>query len=71
MKDNLKRYLCNKLIRENLVKEGDFIRHSYTQNRLNKMYTQNSVCPDTCPTLDTRCDCLGVVVQYKEFKNNK
>ena len=70
MKDNLKRYLCNKLIRENLVKEGDFIRHSYTQNRLNKMYTQNSVCPDTCPTLDTRCDCLGVTVKENEMENN-
>lgn len=70
MENNLKRYLCNKLIQENLVKEGDFIRHSYTKNRLNKMYTQNSVCPDTCPTLDTRCDCLGVTVKENEMKDD-
>lgn len=70
MENNLKKYLCNKLIQENLVKEGDFIRHSYTKNRLNKMYTQNSVCPDTCPTLDTRCDCLGVVVKENKMENN-
>ena len=62
MKNNLKRILCNKLIKENLVQEGDCIRHSYSTNRLNKMYTQNSVDKDTSPTLDTRCDCLGVVV---------
>lgn len=42
MKDNLKRLLCNKLIKENLVQEGDCIRHSYSTNRLNKMYTQNT-----------------------------
>ena len=60
--DDLKRYLCNKLIKENLVKEGDVIRHSYSNSRLKKMYTNNSTDSGTCPTLDTRCDCLGVVV---------
>lgn len=61
--DNLKRYLCNKLIKENLVKEGDVIRHSYSNSRLKKMYTNNSTDNGICPTLDTRCDCLGVVIK--------
>lgn len=34
------------------------------------MYTQNSICPDTCPTLDTRCDCLGVVVEEENMKED-
>ena len=71
MKDNLKRLLCNKLIKENLVQEGDCIRHSYSTNRLNKMYTQNSVDKDTSPTLDTRCDCLGVVVKDMSYVSEK
>lgn len=65
-KDNetLKRELCNQLIRDGKVKEGDVIRHSYTTSRAKgemKDLKQN----DICPTLDTRCDCLGVVVRYE------
>ena len=45
----------------------DVIRHSYTKNRLNNgeknMNRIESVENGLCPTLDTRCDCLGVVVQ--------
>ena len=58
---NLKHKLCNELIKNNLVEEGDVIRHSYTNSRLNgeKKDIKNQ---GVSPTLDTRCDCLGVVV---------
>jgi DNA (cytosine-5)-methyltransferase 1 len=59
--ENLKRKLCNHLIENDLVKENDVIRHSYTNSRMRgefKDIRENNICP----TLDTRCDCLGVVV---------
>lgn len=58
---NLKNKLCNYLIENDLVKENDVIRHSYTNSRMRgefKDIRENNICP----TLDTRCDCLGVVV---------
>ena len=67
---NLKQELCNHLIQNGLVKENDFIRHSYSTSRMKNMYTQNSVNSDVAPTLDTRCDCLGVVVKDKEERMN-
>ena len=57
----MKKELCNQLIKDNKVKENDVIRHSYTTSRMNgdmKDLKQNNLSP----TLDTRCDCLGVVV---------
>lgn len=63
---NLKAQLCNELIISGKVKENDVIRHSYSTSRINgqmKDIQQNNICP----TLDTRCDCLGVVVK----SNNK
>ena len=57
---NMKVELCNNLIKEGKVKENDVIRHSYTTSRMNgdmKDLKQNNLSP----TLDTRCDCLGVV----------
>lgn len=61
---NLKQKLCDKLIAEDKVKENDVIRHSYTKSRMAgemKDIRQNNIAP----TLDTRCDCLGVVVKSK------
>ena len=58
---NMKTQLCNDLITQGKVKENDVIRHSYTTSRMNgemKDLKQNNLCP----TLDTRCDCLGVAV---------
>lgn len=58
---NLKQELCDKLIAENKVQENDVIRHSYSNSRISgemKDIQQNNISP----TLDTRCDCLGVVV---------
>lgn len=60
---NLKEMLCNRLIEQGKVKECDVIRHSYSNSRMNKFYKQNSVDNNVAPTLDTRCDCLGVVVR--------
>lgn len=62
---NLKRQLCNKLIENNMVEEMDVIRHSYSNSRMNKFYSSNKENKDCSPTLDTRCDCLGVVVNDK------
>ena len=72
--NNLKTQLCNYLIENNLVKENDVIRHSYSTSRMKKFYKQNSTNNNVAPTLDTRCDCLGVVVKdknmrYKEYTN--
>lgn len=65
---NLKRQLCNTLIEKQLVSEGDVIRHSYSNNRLNngeKNMSRIESNEKLCPTLDTRCDCLGIVVRSK------
>ena len=61
-KTNLKNKMCNDLISNGKVKPYDVIRHSYTSSRMSgKMndIQENNICP----TLDTRCDCLGVVVE--------
>jgi DNA (cytosine-5)-methyltransferase 1 len=63
---NLKQQLCDKLIQENKVKEMDVIRHSYSTSRMDKFYTQNSENNNLSPTLDTRCDCLGVTTRSQE-----
>ena len=68
--DNLKTQLCNKLIQEGKVKENDVIRHSYSSNRLkngDKNMGRIENHEGLSPTLDTRCDCLGVCVKT----NNK
>lgn len=70
-KGNMKTKLCNDLINQGKVKENDVIRHSYTTSRMNgdmKDLKQNNLSP----TLDTRCDCLGVCVgtyQYSKSDN--
>jgi DNA (cytosine-5)-methyltransferase 1 len=63
MKKDLKRELCNYLIKNNMVKEYDVIKHSYTNARFNDWKTRNIECNNISPTLDTRCDCLGVVIK--------
>jgi hypothetical protein len=63
MKENLKTEYCDYLIKNNLVKVYDVIHHSYTNHRFdNKIPFRNKSCNNLAPTLDTRCDCLGVVV---------
>jgi len=60
--DTLKREMCNKLIQENAVEEGDIIRHSYTTQIMEgkkKCADQND--GNMC-TLTTRGDVYGVCV---------
>lgn len=70
---NLKQELCDSLIENNLVEEGDIIHHSYTTNKLSKDLSPIENQKNLSPTLDTRCDCLGVVVKenanYLPIKN--
>lgn len=66
MSSELKTELCNKLLESGLLQESDVIRHSYTNDRLggdekNMARVQNH--EKISPTLDTRCDCLGVAVK--------
>lgn len=61
--NDLKRELCNYLIKNNMVKEYDVIKHSYTNARFNDWKTRNIECNNISPTLDTRCDCIGVVIK--------
>lgn len=54
---------------EEKVQEGDVIRHSYSSNRLengDKNMGRIENHEGLSPTLDTRCDCLGVVVNEDE-----
>lgn len=71
--ETLKQQLANKLIKNKLVDEGDVIRHSYTNNRMNDWENRGKQIKDNSlsPTIDTRCDCLGVVVNDKlQIKEN-
>lgn len=75
--DTLKKDLCNKLIQDGLVEEGDVVKHSYTSQILNG----NKKCVEkndgNMITLTTRGDCVGVCVgtyQYAKsdtFMNGK
>ena len=60
IKVNLKTDLCNKLVKEGVVKGGEVINHSYTtseqRNTLDKYIESNN---GVMPTLTTRPDCLG------------
>lgn len=62
--ENLKTKMCNELIASGRVKENDVIRHSYSTSRINGE-KKDIQANNKCPTLDTRCDCLGVVNDYR------
>ena len=66
---NLKEQLCNYLIKNNLVKENDVIRHSYSNSRMKEWQKRNVETNNIVPTLDTRCDCLGVATKEKKMNN--
>ena len=61
---NLKEQLCDYLLENNMVKENDVIRHSYSSNRMNNFKTSGE--NNISPTLDTRSDCFGIVVPNNE-----
>ena len=68
----LKKELCNTLIENGLVEEGNMINHSYTNNRLNNVRPIDTIQNqdnNISATLTTRPDCLGVVVKVN--KKNK
>lgn len=61
----LKRQMCNQVLQKGQKKEYDTIRHSYTRSRLNGNFMESKQ-NNIAPTLDTRCDCIGVVVNDRE-----
>lgn len=65
---NKKQELCDYLIQNNKVKENDVIRHSYSSSRLKEWQTRNVETNNMSPTLDTRSDCLGIVVKNNTKK---
>lgn len=67
----LKKELCNKLVEENLVEEGDMIYHSYANNRLSgerPINTTQNKDRNVSAALTTRPDTLGIVVKEPEAK---
>lgn len=67
-KSKLKNELVKRLLKKG-IKPYSVIRHSYTNNRLSnkkKIDTIQSIDTNLCPTLDTRCDCLAIVVEYEK-----
>lgn len=68
-KTKLKSKYCNELL-ANGIKPYSVIRHSYTNHRLSGEVDMNEdVNNNICPTLDTRCDCLAVVVEVESYGN--
>lgn len=65
---NKKQELCNYLIENNLVELYQVIRHSYSEHRMTEDWGNRDRFVNICPTLDTRCDCLGVVVKDEREK---
>lgn len=64
-KSKLKSEYAKKLLASG-IKPYSVVRHSYTNHRLSGgrliLTRVQSVDTDLCPTLDTRCDCLAIVV---------
>ena len=72
-KSKLKSDYANQLIK-NGIKPYSVVRHSYTNSRLSgntDLMRVQSNDTNICPTLDTRCDCLAVVVEEENANENK
>lgn len=67
---NKKEKLVDFLIENDLVKKGDVINHSYASNRMKDERRYKERDDGLAPTLTTRVDVLGVVVEDKEIENN-
>lgn len=69
--NTLKQELCDKLIQDGLVEEGDIIKHSYTQQILdgNKKCVEKN--DGNMITLTTRGDCVGVCVGTYDFSSSE
>ena len=68
---DMKRKLCNELIEQGKVKEGDIINHSYTSNRFMNFRIENKNDHNCFPTITTRTDTLGIVTGGGDMKLNK
>lgn len=62
---NLKTKLCNDLIENNMVKEFDVIRHSYSNSRIEEWEDRGVEANNMSPCITTRADTLGAVVKDK------
>lgn len=60
---NKKEQLCDYLVGNDMVKENDVIRHSYSQSRQDDWEHRGTETHNISPTLDTRSDCLGVATK--------
>ena len=72
-KSELKIKYANELLRGG-IKPYSVVRHSYTMSRLSgntDLMRVQSNDTNLCPTLDTRCDCLAVVVEIENADKNK
>ena len=67
---NLKQELCDKLIEEGKVQDGDIVNHSYSNSRLSDsrkaVERQNEM-----PALTTRPDTLGVAIKEQSLRIRK
>lgn len=65
---NKKQQLCDYMIQNDLVKQYDVINHGYTEHRLNSIKDNKDIVlgKNISPTLMTRPDELGVVVNSKQ-----
>lgn len=62
------REVDNCLMKNGLVKKNDVIRHNYSNSREQSIQdgkSINAIENNMSPTLDTRCDCLGVCKDYR------
>ena len=66
---NEKQKMCNNLIVNKQVKENDVIKHSYN-NEISKGNKKCVEMNNLMPTMTTRPDCLGVVVNHLFIKEN-
>ena len=68
--ETLKKELCNSLVKNGMVQEGDIVKHSYTSKIMNgeKKCVEKS---NEMIALTTRGDCVGVTVQEKGLRIRK
>ena len=69
--DTMKRELCNKLVQDGLVEEGDIVKHNYTT----QIMSGNKKCVEkndgTMITLTTRGDTFGVCVEDNMYSESE
>lgn len=72
VKVNMKTVLCNKLVKESIVRGGEIVNHSYTTSKqrdtLNKYIESDD---GIMPTMTTRPDCLGYATLPPDIRIRK